>query len=384
MSSLTQHTRGGYYLEVRPRPNARKMVYLGVVSKKQAETIRDNVDRLLIAQRINIPDQQMDLWLMGIDKDLKDKLRKAGLKIPEAVKAWTVKAWVDHVADNYPGAPRTRTNVKGAAKHWISMLGPKSLDKVTMADCRKSIETLRAANQPSHAVRLCESGRMFFERAVEAKLITENPFAKLKFGDKMHDKTRQNYITLTAFNQVMKAATCNHSRALFALARYCGLRVPSEPLALRITDLDWDLSRISVPNDTKTGSRTLPMLQAEPYLRALVEEHPDGTTMLFTRARSSAATTYREWLLAAIRSAKLEPWPKLWVNLRASCRTDLADLYPAAVCDHWLGHSTRVARNHYELVKPEHWDQAKRTGAFSSALGSALGRNVSEGVCGGQ
>jgi len=373
MSSLTQHKRGGYYLEIRPEPQLRKMVYLGMITKKQAETFRANIDRLLIAQRINIPDQQMNVWVMGLDATLREKLRAAGLQVPEAPKSWTVKAWCKHVADNYPGAQRTRTNVKGAAKHWIAMLGPKSLDKVTVADCRSCVEMLRANNAPSHAVRLCESGRMFFERAIEANLIQINPFSGLKFGDKGHDKKRQNYVTLADFGRVIAQAPNAEAAALFALARYCGLRVPSEPLSLRLTDLDWETERIAIPSETKTGSRTLPMFGAAKYLRHLAEEAPDGTIWLIDRARASAATTYREWLQAAIRAAKVEPWPKLWVNLRASCRTDLADLYPAAVCDAWMGHSTRVARNHYELVKPEHWDQAKRTGHIPSALGSALG-----------
>lgn len=50
----------------------------------------------------------------------------------------------------------------------------------------------------------------------------------------------------------------------------------------------------------------------------------------------------------------LEPWPKLWVNLRASCRTDVEEEFPTHVCNAWLGHSKAVADKHYLRVKPEY------------------------------
>ena len=103
---------------------------------------------------------------------------------------------------------------------------------------------------------------------------------------------------------------------------------------------------------------------------------------MFNRARASSATTWRQWLESAIEAAKLPQWEKLWVNLRASCRTDLEDEYPGHVCDAWLGHSSRVAKDHYAMVSPDHWAKASRTGAVSSALGSALGPKDSDGFSG--
>jgi hypothetical protein len=59
-----------------------------------------------------------------------------------------------------------------------------------------------------------------------------------------------------------------------------------------------------------------------------------------------------------IRSAGLEPWPRLWHNLRASRQTELADQFPSHVVCRWIGNSEDVAREHYLSVTPEHIERA--------------------------
>jgi hypothetical protein len=55
----------------------------------------------------------------------------------------------------------------------------------------------------------------------------------------------------------------------------------------------------------------------------------------------------RTQLLRIIEKAGLTPWPKLFQNLRASRATELAKEHPGHVAAEWLGHSTKVAANHY-------------------------------------
>ena len=49
-------------------------------------------------------------------------------------------------------------------------------------------------------------------------------------------------------------------------------------------------------------------------------------------------------------NAGLEPWPKLFQNLRESLATELAGEFPGHVAAAWMGHSTKVASNHYWQV----------------------------------
>ena len=73
-------------------------------------------------------------------------------------------------------------------------------------------------------------------------------------------------------------------------------------------------------------------------------------------------------------SAGVAPWPKLFVNLRSSCRTELQEVFPDHVVNKWLGHSGKVAEKHYLQVTDEHWGKAieSRTPA-GSPVGTPTG-----------
>src|SRR3954469_19277869 len=48
-----------------------------------------------------------------------------------------------------------------------------------------------------------------------------------------------------------------------------------------------------------------------------------------------------------IRRAGVEPWPRVWHSMRASCESDLAQSFPLAVVTKWLGNTPSVALRHY-------------------------------------
>ena len=56
------------------------------------------------------------------------------------------------------------------------------------------------------------------------------------------------------------------------------------------------------------------------------------------------------------KNPRLKP-PKPFVNLRASCRTELQEQFPDHVVNAWLGHSSRIAEKHYLQVTPDHWEK---------------------------
>jgi hypothetical protein len=58
----------------------------------------------------------------------------------------------------------------------------------------------------------------------------------------------------------------------------------------------------------------------------------------------------------------MDTWPKLFVNLRASRRTELQEMFPDHVVNAWLGHSSRTAEKHYLQVTPDHWAKASSGG----------------------
>jgi integrase len=102
-------------------------------------------------------------------------------------------------------------------------------------------------------------------------------------------------------------------RLIVALSRYGGLRCPSETLALKWADVDWEQSRIRV-RSPKTehheggGIRETPLF---PELRPLLQEAWDSEESLpehvITRYRDPTANLRTE-MLRIIRRAGLEPW----------------------------------------------------------------------------
>ncbi len=128
--------------------------------------------------------------------------------------------------------------------------------------------------------------------------------------------------------------------------------------------VDWERSRLTV-HSPKTAhhdgkeSRVIPLF---PELRPYLDEVRDdlggqGSEFVITRYRDASANL-RTQLESIIRKAGLNPWLKLFQNLRRIRQTELSEHFPAhAVCQ-WIGNSQAVAREHYLQVTDEHFEKA--------------------------
>jgi hypothetical protein len=67
--------------------------------------------------------------------------------------------------------------------------------------------------------------------------------------------------------------------------------------------------------------------------------------------------------LKIIARAGLEPWEKLFQNLRATRETELAEIYPMHVVCAWIGNSPAVAAKHYLQVTDAHFAEAAQNPA---------------------
>ena len=94
-------------------------------------------------------------------------------------------------------------------------------------------------------------------------------------------------------------------------------------------------------------------------LEAVFDQAPEGTVHVVTRYRDSNANL-RTQLGRIARKAGVVMWEKPFVNMRASCATELAKSYPAYVVTAWLGHSQAVAEAHYWQVTEDHLRKRRR------------------------
>ena len=157
-------------------------------------------------------------------------------------------------------------------------------------------------------------------------------------------------------------------RLLVALSRYGGLRIPSEALPLKWSDVNWEKSRIIITSPKTEhhegkGGRVIPLFpELRKPLLDVFEDATSGAEFVLTRYRD-AAVNLRTHFMRIIRQAGLKPWPKPWHNMRASRQTELAERFPIHVVCAWLGNTRAVAQEHYLQVTDAHFEGAAQNAA---------------------
>lgn len=107
----------------------------------------------------------------------------------------------------------------------------------------------------------------------------------------------------------------------------------------------------------------------------LTEAHQtaeEGDGFVVQRGRESNANL-RTQLGRILRRAGMKPWPKLFQNLRASARRDLLEAgFSPDTVNAWLGHSGRVANDHYNLGAIDQDFQRANAAVLQKVLHSPL------------
>lgn len=357
-SIYRDHARDGWRVQVVIRGKRRKL-WLGRVTKTQAAAIGRQLDALKHAtETATTPPAETLRWAAAVSLRIRGNLERWGLvaiapEIPNQLEPFL--SW--YLEQQKYTAASTVARWAGIKRRLLAQWPPTwPLDRITPGDCDRFAAAVRSSARSSHAGKILADCRQLFRAAERHRIVAANPFAEIDCSQR-HDLTRESYVTPEVARQLIAAADPQLA-AVIALARFGGLRVPSEPLAIELAGIDWSSGRLAIPK-CKTPARQIPLF---PDLRGPLEHlaqlAPDGATNLIFARRDSANKTWRKFLLRSIAAAGLEPWPKLWQNLRASCRTDLEERFPGFVVDAWLGHTAAVGRKHYTRVHAEHFAAA--------------------------
>ena len=174
----------------------------------------------------------------------------------------------------------------------------------------------------------------------------------MKGGQEVNPE-RQRFIDAAMSKAVFDACPNADWRCIFALGRFCGMRCPSEVLNLKWSDIDWDAGKIRI-EPAKTDLRFCPLFpEVRDVLWDALELAPERAVYVVGGYRSGQ--NLRTQFERIIKAANVIPWPKLFVNLRSTRRTELQEKFPSHVVDAWLGHSTKIAERHYLQVTGDHW-----------------------------
>jgi integrase len=343
----------------------RPIIRLGNVSMAEAENVRRHVGELVNAVAANrTEDWKTTEWMKTIAPKLLARLVEVGLVKPRrGEEPVPLDAFLaEYIAKRTDLKPRTRSNLEQARRKLVEFFGParnlRGLTRGDAGDWRRSLKLSRATVS-THV----KKAKQFFADAVDRKLLAENPFAGLKAG-KQANEARMRYVPVADIRRVIDKCPTPEWKLLFALARFGGLRVPSESELLEWTDIDWKRGRMTV-RSPKTehhegrGSRLVPLFpELVPFLQDAQAAAGPGARHVLARLRTGNPRTTA---VKIVGRAKLEVWPKLFQNLRSSCQTDLSAKHPQHVVCAWLGNTEAIARKHYLQVTEADFDAAAGT-----------------------
>ncbi len=388
MASIARDKNGTRRILFVAPDGKRKTIRLGKVSQRTAESIKCRVEHLLAAK---IAGHAMDAdtarWVSALEPRLAEKLAAVGLiPKPDNRESVTLGDYLDaYIESRTDVKPLTVRHLRDAARKLVTYFGAdRKLVSITPGDADEYRRWLLESLGPNTVRRLCGRAKQFFRAAVRKRLLTESPFADMKDCAVRANRSRDHFVSPDVAAKVLEACPDAQWRAIFALARFGGLRVPSEILALRWEDVDFAAGRMVV-RSPKTEHhegkefRVVPLFaELRPYLEEAYEIAEPGTVHVITRYRQSNVNL-RTQLLRILERAGVEPWPKLFHNLRATRQTELQQRFPVHVVCTWLGNTQAVAMKHYLQVTEEHFAEAtggtRQSGAKS---GAADARNSSQ------
>ena len=375
----------------------RDRLRLGIVSHDTAEECCRRVEKLLMAKRLNQSiDSQTAEWLAGVPDDLHEKLARFSLCQPRVVKnaAPTLREWLTKYIDQRRSElkPGSIERLDRTAERLRSFFDADTLiDQITPADAADWRAAMLAEKKPHKRgevplPRLSETtvrnysrdAKTIFNAAVDRELIDRNPFRNLKSS--VLAASRDRYVSPDEAAQILFACHSHQWRVLFGLARFAGLRTPSETHRLTWADVDWARKRLSVYAPKTDSTRIVPIVPALfTILQDAFDAAPDGSVNLV--ALGAHRSNLHRGLETIIKRAGLAPWDDLFQTLRRSAETDFARNHPQHAVSKWIGHSMAVSERHYLQVTDDLIDAATSgPGLLRAAQSAAVGPRTSSQV----
>ena len=373
MASITKQANGRKTIQFVGRDKKRRSIRIGKVSQRIAEAIKVKVEALIGASVIGHVDAETVRWIDGLDQQLADRLTAAGL-IEERDTA-TLQAWIDrYVASRTDIKPLTRLKYDTTRGYLIDFFGEnRSLRNLTPGDADewRLILMQRKVGEGTDLERPVSENtvrkhiavaKVFFNAAVRKRLIPSNPFADLK-ATIQPNPSRFYFVTRNETDLLLDQCPDAEWRLIVVLGRYGGLRCPSEHLALRWGDIDFERGRIhfrSPKTEHHPGgeSRTIPLFpELVKPLQDVFDLAEPGTEYVIAKHRDTNVNL-RTQFCRIIERAGLKVWPRIFQNLRSTRQTELAESFPSHVVCDWLGNSEQVAAKHYLQVTDDHFSKA--------------------------
>jgi integrase len=378
MASLIHEKNGTHRICFAGQDKRRRTLRLPKMPKKAAQGTFHKVEHLISYQCSKAAiDPETAAWLSTIGDELHDRIARAGLASKRSDTQTTLEKYLDaFIAGKGSMQESTRVTYGHTKRNLIDFLGAnKLLREITAGDAEEFREYLVGLKlSDATCRRRVAMAKQFFARAAKKKLIAENPFSDIKGLSVRGNDARRFMVTDKMIGQLMAILPSAEWRLAVVMARYGGVRVPSELFPLSWADIDWDKQRIKItsPKTANKGKpyRFIPLWEKiRPHLEQCFEQAASGELYVFSQLRlfgqagrdrggQTKGTNLRTQLNRFIVKAGLSIWDKPWQNMRASRATELIHRHPAHLVNAWLGHTEAVAKEHYRNVLDSDYSDA--------------------------
>lgn len=387
MATLFETQAGSWRVQFRDGSGARRSVTLGKMSKRRAEGICSRIERLNVCRILGDPIDADDArWIAEqVSEEFAGRLAKAGLiEPPGSREVMTLGEFLDlYLSKRVDAKSPTHITWKQAIRNLKEFFGDdRPLATITPGDA----DDFRRAMLGKQLGKLARStvgkrlqiANQFFRDARKRKLIAENPFDGVTVSRK-HDESKDRFISREDVIRLLRF--CDPTwKMIVALSRFGALRAPSEVCSLEWSAIDWEAGEMIVhspktehhPNGERRIVPIFPELR--PYLDEAHALAPDGAVYVIDPKYRRKANGPNGWGGVNLQTqfdrlavrAGLKPWPKPFVNMRASRATELACEFGLKEAAQWCGHSVEIAARHYQrATEANHARATGKAGAYS-------------------
>jgi integrase len=370
MASVAKDGNGGRrrILFIDPTDGHRRTLRLGKCSERAAENVCRHLEELLSARiRGHAVNPATAAWLTEIGDALRERLAKVGVVEPRhrTTGATLGQFTADYIESRRADAkPRTIINLTYCRKELVGHFGEdRAMREITSGDAIEFRAAMLARGLADNTVRRhLGRSRQFFAAAIDKGLLQKNPFRHKQIKVAVRgNPDRRRFIPRAVIDRVL--AVCEDDvqwQTIIRLARYGGLRTPSETLALRWSDIDWTNNLITVrcpklERLERHATRTIPLFpELQSTLLRAHAESPEGNDFVIHGRLRDGCGNWRTQFERLIRRSGQEPWGCLFQNCRSSREVELSETFPWFTVCTWMGHTREVAREHYMSVPAEH------------------------------
>lgn len=396
----------GWRLQANVPGHKRVRLRLGDLPDDDAKAVAIHVHRILAARLSGAPLSLATAeWLGNLPAGLQEKLCHQGVIDESMIRP--AETTLGEFLDLYFNRPedrawRTINQFKITANNLLAHFGAdrqlRSITHGEAIDYKKWLAAPRGKSQKKWETatvnRNCGRSKEMLNYAKDRGLIDQNPFDRIRGLTVRANPERQFIVGPELTARIMAAMPDTTWRLIFALARYGGLRSPSEQRTLRWEHIRWEDGKIDIfcqKTKRHTGRewREIPLWPVLlPYLEAARAEAPADAEWVIDRYRSERANPAVQYARLLKRDG-IPLYPKLMQNLRFTRAMELIDEgYPTHVVTAWIGHSEEIGGKHYRMVTDDHFRRALGEPTRSAAQpagdrrvksGSARGPNSGQG-----